>query len=208
MCQYIIATERCIIGEHDLSTTIDALRVRQDKLHLLGKLHQASARISGGGHKNFGIPLLCVGILIVYMTPRNCCVVILQVNLLPQSLLLLSQLCWNGLTLCKKAECEMNSSERQKQLLQQCAIKRNLIPLPKVSSSIAAFLSFVQSFKNGFLPSKASLIFLFRSYSSLSLPSRLFRYRYSLLSLAFLLSMALRYPSAVEGCHYQETKLW
>ena len=67
---------------------------------------------------------------------------------------------------------------------------------------------YVQAKKNdlgGATPSKASLIFLFRSYSSLSLPSRLFRYRYSLLSLAFLLNMIYTLGSRVDIFRNPET---
>lgn len=50
-----------------------------------------------------------------------------------------------------------------------------------------------QSSKEDVIPSKASLIFRFFSYSKRSLPSKLFLYKYSLLSRMFLRNIALNY---------------
>ena len=85
----------------DLATTVDSLCIWEDQLHFLGKLHQPGAGVSGGCDKDFRIPLFSMGILIINVAPRDCSVVVFQVYLLPQGLLFLTQLCRNGLPLCR-----------------------------------------------------------------------------------------------------------
>ncbi len=67
--------------------------------------------IPGCGDENFGVPLASMGILVIYVGPGHCGVVILQLYIVPQCLLVLAQLCWNGLALCtsRKTSCEGRS---------------------------------------------------------------------------------------------------
>lgn len=50
---------------NDMVTTVDALRIREDKANLLGKLSQATARVSGGSHKNLRVFKRTLGIFII-----------------------------------------------------------------------------------------------------------------------------------------------
>jgi hypothetical protein len=83
-----------------LSSTIDALGIRQHQFDLLGKLNETGAGISGGGDQDLGLPLLGVGVLIVNVRPGYGGVVVLQLYLLPQGLLFPPQFRWYGLAIC------------------------------------------------------------------------------------------------------------
>lgn len=87
-------------GEAYLSTTIYPLCIRYHQFQLLGKLREPAAGISGCCDKHFWVPLASMSVLIIYVRPGHCCVVILKLYVMPQRLLFLAQLCWNWLALC------------------------------------------------------------------------------------------------------------
>lgn len=50
---------------HDMSTTVDSLRVWEDQTHLLGKLLQTTAGVARCCYKDFGVVHSSTGIFIV-----------------------------------------------------------------------------------------------------------------------------------------------
>ena len=84
-----------------LASTIDALGIGEDQFELLSKLGEAAAGISGGGDEDLGVTLPGMCILIVDVSARHCCVVILKLHLPPEGLLLFPQLVGDGLALCE-----------------------------------------------------------------------------------------------------------
>lgn len=87
-----------------LTTTVDSLGIWDDKLQLFGKLNEAAAGVPGRGDEDLWVTLSSMCILVIDMCARHCCVIILQLYLVPQSLLFPPQLVWDGLALCTKTE--------------------------------------------------------------------------------------------------------
>lgn len=85
-----------------LASAIYALGIGEDQLELLGKLGETAAGVSGGGDQDFGVTLSCVRVLVIDMSARHRCVVILQLHLATKSLLLLPQLVGDGFALCER----------------------------------------------------------------------------------------------------------
>lgn len=50
---------------HDVPSTVDTLRVGEDKTHLLSKLLKTTARVTGGCDKNLGVVYSSAGVFII-----------------------------------------------------------------------------------------------------------------------------------------------
>ena len=83
-----------------LSSAVDALRVGEHQLELLGELHQPAAGVAGGADQDPGVPLLGVRVLVINVAARHRRVVVLQLDLVAQLGLLPAELRGDGLALC------------------------------------------------------------------------------------------------------------
>ena len=66
------------------ASTIDALRIGKHKLEFLCKRYKPCAWVSRRGDQNLGVSFTSMSILIINVSSRHCCVVILQLNVVPQ----------------------------------------------------------------------------------------------------------------------------
>lgn len=88
-----------VVKKTDHATTIDALTVWKDQLHLFGKGCEPGAGVPGSGDQNLGVPLSSMCILIINMGSGNSCVVVLKLNIMPEFGFLPPELCWKRLAL-------------------------------------------------------------------------------------------------------------
>ena len=91
-------------GWEHLAAAVDALRVGEHQLELLGELGQPAAGVTRGGDQDLGVALPRMRVLIIYVRARHRRVVILQCDLPPERQLVPAQLRRDGLALCAAAQ--------------------------------------------------------------------------------------------------------
>lgn len=95
-------------GRH-LPSTVESLRAREYKLELFCKLCEPAAWVARSGDHDLGVPRRGTRILVVHVSPRHGCVVVLKFNLALELPLILAYFCRNWFALCVAGSCELDS---------------------------------------------------------------------------------------------------
>ena len=175
------------------ATAIDTLCIGKDQLELLCKSYKSCAWVARCGDQNFRVPFVSMSIFIIDVGSGHCCVVIFQLNIMPQFCLFSSELCRQRLALCVAiAACmsyynsnEPGSAGKTHKTQNWTTVVQQLAYRPCKCMGLYNASCHYEPGSNRSIPSSACLTFRLCSYAVRSLPSRPFLYKYSFRSLAF-----------------------